>query len=153
MCISTSSFAVLMNGGPSTFFNAYRGLRQGDPLSPLLFLTVMEAFSRLMERAEELNLLKGVEVGRGKERLRISHLFFVDDALIFCEPFINAILYLRCILLWFQMVSGLKINIKKTEVVRIGDRRDEENLAMVLGCKTTTLYQILGFTSGPNSKM
>lgn len=64
-CISTTSFAIMVNGDPSTFFKTSRGLRQGNLLSPLLFLTVMEAFSRLMEKAREQNLLKGADVGRG----------------------------------------------------------------------------------------
>lgn len=94
-CISTTLFSVMVNGGPSTFFKASRGLRQDDPLSPLLFLTVMKAFSKLMDRARWLNVLKGVEVGSEDIRVRLSHLFFADDALIFCEPDLQPLLHLR----------------------------------------------------------
>lgn len=94
-CIFSTSFAVMVNGHPSTFFKASRGLHQGDHLSPVLFLSVMMAFSRLMERAGDLNLLKGVEVGRGKERVRSSHFFFANDALTFCELSINTIIALE----------------------------------------------------------
>lgn len=100
-CISTTSFTVMVNGGPSNFFKASRGLRQGDLLPPLLFLTIMKAFNRLIEKAGELKLLNGVAVGRGEESVKISHLFFADDTLIFCEPTVNALLHLRCILLCF----------------------------------------------------
>lgn len=71
--------------------------------------------------------------------MSISHIFFADDALIFCEPNVNTIFHLRCTLLCFQMVSHLKINLKKTKMVWIDDRRDEASLAMILGYKVTNL--------------
>ena len=56
-CISTVQFAVLVNGAPVDFFGSSRGLRQGDPLSPLLFLVMMEVFSKMMKRVEAAGLL------------------------------------------------------------------------------------------------
>ena len=62
------------------------GLRQGDPLSPYLFVIVMEVFSCLMRRAISGGLLSGWRVrGRGGEGILISHLLFADDTLVFCE--------------------------------------------------------------------
>lgn len=58
-CCMTTTFVVMVNGGPSSFFKASRGLRQGDPISPLLFLIVMDAFSRLVDWAGELKLVRG----------------------------------------------------------------------------------------------
>jgi hypothetical protein len=52
-CISTVRFSVLINGGPEGFFGSSRGIRQGDSLSPLLFVIVMEALSRMMSKAVE----------------------------------------------------------------------------------------------------
>lgn len=84
-CITTASFVLMVNGGLSSFFKASRVLRQSDPLSPLLFIIVMEVFSRLLERARAVNLIKGVVVGRGDQRVKISPLFFADDTLKFCQ--------------------------------------------------------------------
>ena len=50
-CITTASFSVLINGSPEGFFNSTRGLRQGDPLSPYLFVIGMEVFSNLVDKA------------------------------------------------------------------------------------------------------
>lgn len=62
-CISTASFAIIVNGGPSSFITATRGLRQGDPFFPLLFIIVMEAPNKFLEKAKELQHLKGVSMG------------------------------------------------------------------------------------------
>ena len=56
-CISIVQFSVLFNGSPADFFGSSRGLRQGDPLSPVLFLVMMEVLSKMMKRAEGAGLL------------------------------------------------------------------------------------------------
>ena len=104
-CISTVLFSVFINGTPKDFFDSSRGVRQGDPLSSLLFVVVMEVFSRMMNVAVERELLKGFSVGsRPSEAMDVSHLLFVDDALIFCESKVEQIQHLRCLLLCFEAV-------------------------------------------------
>ena len=95
-CISTMKFLVLINGSPSGFFQSSRGLRQGDPLSPYLFVIAMEVFSCLLRRAISGGFLSGWKVrGRSGEGILISHLLFVDDTLVFCEESHDQLTYLN----------------------------------------------------------
>ena len=84
-CISTASFLVLVNGSPASFFRSSRGLRQGDPLSPYLFVIGMEALSCLTDRAVEGAFISGCSIrSRTGEGMVNSHLLYVDDTLLFC---------------------------------------------------------------------
>ena len=111
-CISTASLSVLINGTPSRQFKSNKGLRQGCPLSPLLFNIVAEALSSLIYSAVSLNLFKGIKVGI--EEVMISHLHFADDTIIFCESDIGQISNVKRVLRCFQVMSGLNINFLKS---------------------------------------
>jgi hypothetical protein len=79
-CVTSTNFAVLTNGRPTNLFNISIELRQGCPLSPLLFILIMEGLSRsLLERVGSNNIV-GIPIARG---LRIMHLMFVDDVVMF----------------------------------------------------------------------
>lgn len=60
--MSSAHFSILINGSPKGFFKAERGIRQGDPLSPFLFVIVGEALSRMIDAGNSANLIKGFEV-------------------------------------------------------------------------------------------
>ena len=86
VCISTVRFSVLVNGSLVGFFGSFCGLRQGDPLSPLLFLLVMEVLSRLLRRTEIGGFLSGFQASPNTSGgLHISHLLFTDDTILFCD--------------------------------------------------------------------
>lgn len=82
-CVSTVSWSVTVNGQHYGFTQPQRGLRQGDPLSPYLFLLCAEGLSSLVKVRERQGLISGVKISRGGPT--ISHLLFVDDYLIFCK--------------------------------------------------------------------
>ncbi|RVW50744.1 hypothetical protein CK203_076894 [Vitis vinifera] len=109
-----------------------RGLRQGDPLSPYFFGIGMEAFSSLINRAEREGFLLGCRVRDG---VQLSHLMFVDDTLVFCEASQGLMVYLSWLLMWFEAISGLKINLDKSEILPMGRVDNVEELTFELGCK------------------
>jgi hypothetical protein len=101
-CISSVRFSVLVNGTPSGFFSSSRGLRQGDPLSPLLFVIVMEALSKLFTVVVPRSFLSGFSVGSGSNvMLNISHLLFADDTLVFCGANLDHLRFLRVFIFYF----------------------------------------------------
>ena len=135
-CISTVKFSILVNGSPEGFFNSSRGIRQRDLLSPLLFVLVIEALSRMVNLIVEQGLISCFSVGeRVFLDLVVSHSLFADGTLIFCEACPEQIRYVRLILLCFEAVSGLKVNLEKSELVAIREVGNVGTLAAYLGCR------------------
>ncbi|KAL4348556.1 hypothetical protein GQ457_17G007420 [Hibiscus cannabinus] len=122
LCISTPSISVLVNGIPSKMFNIKRGLRQGCPLSPLLFNLVGEALSALFHKAMEAGVLKGVQVGNSN--LKISHIQFADDLILFGVAKEEEVLNMKRLLRIFGLCSGLNLNLKKTKLYGVNVERD-----------------------------
>ena len=107
-CISTMSFSMIINGTPSSFFRISQGLRQGDPLSPCLFVIAMKAFSSLISKTGAGGYLTSWRVrGRGGEGVEISHLLFANDTVVFCEPDEDQLTHLCNVLMWFETLFGL----------------------------------------------
>lgn len=79
-CVTSVSYSILVNGHPGPHFSTQRGLRQGDPISPYLFIMCAEVFSELLSRAQSIGCLKGIKIGRHSPE--INHLFFTDDSII-----------------------------------------------------------------------
>ncbi|RVW34431.1 DExH-box ATP-dependent RNA helicase DExH10 [Vitis vinifera] len=110
-CISTASFSVLINRSPAGFFQSTQGLRQGEPISPYLFVLGMEALSCLINRVVRGGFLTGCRLrGKGGSGIQVSHLHF-----------------------WSEH------HLNKSEILLVGRVENAEVLASELGCKVGSL--------------
>ena len=124
---------VNINGERSNFFKTFRGLRQGDPLSPLLFNLVADALSALLDKGVEKGHISGVlgDLVPGG----ISHIQYADDTVIMIDGSDRSILNLKLILYCFEWMSGLKINFHKSEVFGFrAVQQERERMANMLNC-------------------
>jgi hypothetical protein len=124
---------VLIDSTPVGFFNSSRGIRQGDPLSPLLFLLIMEVLSRLLKKTEEGGFIGRFQVGAPRgESLGVSHLLYADDTILFCDACPDQLTYISRVLTCFEAVTGLRVNMNKSEMVPIGEVANLAALADIL---------------------
>ncbi|XP_074271735.1 uncharacterized protein LOC141595669 [Silene latifolia] len=113
-CVTTVSFSVLINGHPSSEFRPSRGLRQGDPLSPYLFILCAEVLSSQMRRAVETGCLHGVRITNFAPA--VSHLLFADDSIFFARANIGEADKINDILHRYEDASGQLVSLDKTTV-------------------------------------
>lgn len=114
-CMSSPTFSILINGTPTSFSTSSRGLRQGDQLSPYLFILAMEILSRMFHLAEQLSLIKGIKISRNN--LPLSHLMFADDLMIFVRATASDARHCNIILNLFNKWSGQEINMNKSGIL------------------------------------
>jgi hypothetical protein len=154
-CISSARFSVLINGIPHGYFGSSRGVRQGDPLSPFLFDLVMEAFSRMIGAITSRGLISGFSVGSNDQtRVVVSHLLFADDTLVFCGADESQIRHIGALLVCFEAISGLKVNMSKSALIPVGPVNDVNHLAEHLGCGISLLpLKYLGLQLGASFKL
>ena len=120
-----SGFSVLVNGCPAGFFQSYRGLRQGDPLSSYLFVIVMDALSMLItKRIEDSNRAgQPFDYHWRCAKNRITHLCFADDLMIFCGTSARSVHLLHNSLTEFSLLSGLIPNMDKSCIFLAGNNQ------------------------------
>ena len=131
ICMCTASTKVLVNGVLGQKISQVRGLRQGDPLSPQLFVLAMETFTLLFLRATESRLLQ--PIGNSTPVQRVS--IYADDVVIFLKPEIHDLRAIKGILNWFGQTTGLHVNFQKTSatLIRAGVQT-KELVATTLQC-------------------
>jgi hypothetical protein len=108
----TASSRALLNGVPGTKFHHARGVRQGDPLSPMLFILAMDTLQRLLDLATGHNVLTQLPLAAAKWRTSM----YADNAAIFINPKKEDIDTIKIILDAFGKASGLKINMDKSSI-------------------------------------
>ncbi|KAA3486800.1 reverse transcriptase [Gossypium australe] len=111
-CVCSVSYSVSLNGINSEWFFPSRGLRQGDPLNPYLFLICAEGFSTLIQDAKQKGWMLGAPIGR--ERLSINHLFFADDCILFGDASCERARVVRDAIREYDMVSWQRVNFDKS---------------------------------------
>jgi hypothetical protein len=114
-CVKSETYSVVVSGNSVGSITLTRGIRQGDPISPYLFLLCAEALSSLISHVAETGVITGVPTSpRGP---RVSHLFFADDSLLFCRA--NSLEWRRLmkILGIYEVGSGQKLNLQKTSII------------------------------------
>ena len=107
-CVTSISYSFKINGKPRESVIPSRGIRQGDPLSPYLFLLCADGLSALIKKAVDYGQMGGVVVCRNGPKP--SHLFFADDSLIFCIASLKECNALQRVLLFYKSASGQQLN-------------------------------------------
>lgn len=124
-----------MNGFPKGFIKSTRGIRQEGLLFPLLFFVVTEYLRGMISKILDNDAIYGFRVSNRSNEIVISHLQFADDALGAAKENVVA---LKNLLIWFDVVSGMKINLHISKLYKVGKVTSFEELASILGCEIDT---------------
>jgi hypothetical protein len=136
--VMTGSTAININGEVGPYFRPACGVRQGDPLSPILFNAAVDSLAEILERARISGHITGV-VGHLIPGGGVTHLQYADDTMIMFEGSDLDIQNTKFLLLCFEAMSGLKINFDKSEVVVLGyPPETQQRIADNLNCRLAT---------------
>ncbi|GJV59390.1 RNA-directed DNA polymerase, eukaryota, partial [Tanacetum coccineum] len=150
--LNSGKASVLVNGSPTSEFQFHRGLKQGDPLAPFLFILIMESLHLSFNRAVEAGIFTGLRID---DALTISHLFYADDAIFIGEWSKENLKGILNILNCFSLLSGMSINLKKSHILGLGIRGSiVSEAAASLGCSVMkTPFNYLGIMVGGNMSL
>ena len=127
------SVGVQVNEKEGNFFETGKGLRQGDPLSPILFNLVVDVLTRMFQKAQDHELIKGL----GCELIPqgVISLQYADDTILFLSDNVKKARNMKYILACFENISGMRINYTKSEIIplNLGDQV-KLSLVEIFGC-------------------
>ncbi|KAG7583713.1 Reverse transcriptase domain [Arabidopsis suecica] len=127
-CVRSVKYQVLINGTPYGEIKPTRGLRQGDPLSPYLFVICTEMLVKMLKVAEEKEQITGLKVARGGPP--ITHLLFADDSMFYCKEKDEELAQITRIIEEYSLASGQRVNYQKSSV-HFGKHIPEERRVVV----------------------
>ncbi|XP_031099874.1 uncharacterized protein LOC116004082 [Ipomoea triloba] len=156
LCVSSVSYNFQVNGEIIGQVSPTQGIRQGDPLSPYLFIICAEGLSLLLQQAESRGSFHGCRVARGAPS--VSHLLFADDSLLFFKANAQEAGVIKQCLNKYEAMSGQAVNFHKSSVCfsRNTSVADREEVAAVLGVNQAPNFgKYLGLPSfvGRNKKV
>jgi hypothetical protein len=124
---------IKVNDQPGSYFQTKKGLRQGDPMSPILFNIVVDMLAILIARSKKAGQVEGVIPHLVQDGLSI--LQYADDTVIFMGHDMDKAMNMKLILSTFEQLSGLKINFHKSEIFCFGKAKDHEVFySQLFGC-------------------
>ena len=133
--VCTTTYLVLINGKPKGFVTPTRGIKQGDPLSPYLFLFCAEGLFAMIRKAEEARNLQGILSDDGG--VCLSHLLFADNSFIFCQATMEKCQRLLTILKQYEVALGQAVNRQKTTLFFSRNTRTnvKQNIQNMMGAR------------------
>nr|GFA51416.1 RNA-directed DNA polymerase, eukaryota [Tanacetum cinerariifolium] len=142
-CLNNAMGSVLVNGSPTLEFQFHKGLKQGDPISPFLFILIMGTLHLTFKRVLNADLYKGIPL---YDSCTISLLFYADDVVFIGKWKNNNIQTLLSVLRYFYLASGLKTNFHKSKLMGIGVSSNVvAPAASLIGCFIlTAIFNYLG---------
>ena len=134
--LHSSQSCINVNGELTQYFYCKRGVRQGDPLSPFLFILAADTLSQLFTKGRHAQLIKGLGP-TCQNGYAITNCHYADDTILFLEADPNNVEYAWWTMLVFEAISGIRMNLQKTELFTINSNLGDQ-LAELFRCKHAT---------------
>ena len=136
--VKSPSYSILVNGAPSEPFLPSRGIQKGDPISPFLFLILMEGLNRLIKSAKDKNIIKGLQPLNNIPTT--THQQFFDDTMLHGMPTVKEAKGFKYILNLFSLASGMDLNLEKYSILFFNTHFSiQKHLIDILGVKRCNL--------------